>query len=498
MIRRCSTLALLGWGLMMSTSAPAADFGELMQKQLETGTARLFGFTKPLGVSATQPSGFARAQGQPATDQVLLAQGLQVRYLTRTAADKTDQMAFWPTDTAPTHLITCVEEFERQVIGQFPNGTEKYNPSVQRIRLTDGAVETVLRGMAGCDGIRRTPWGTILATEEASDGQAYEILNPLQLTDLTLTGRGSANLFDATGADVTDTAGKVALRDALPQMAWEGLAITPQGVVIAGDELRPGSYRDSRTNTLDTDGGALFKFVPSTPATGASIANLNQSPLTAGSVYALQVSCVDNKQQFGQGCEVGQAAWVAVTAANARVDANNAGATGYYRPEDLHDDPAYQGEGLRFCWTNTGNAAAGNYGEVMCGIDRAPLIASATDRTVTVNRFVEGDADFNQPDNLAFQPGTRNVYVIEDNPNGDIWACLPDGADRDLKTDGCVKMLSVVDRTAEPTGFLFSGDGRTAYVSIQHSRDPADGSMDVDDYGTDDVLIITGFKPVRP
>ncbi|HXF07097.1 MAG TPA: alkaline phosphatase PhoX [Candidatus Acidoferrales bacterium] len=497
---RCRPIpALLGLGLIMSGNAPAADFGELTQKQLETSTVRLFGFTKPLSASATQPSGFARAPGQAATDQILLAQGLQVRYLTRTAAHNTDQMAFWPNDTAPTHLITCVEEFERQVIGKFPNGTtDKYNPSVQRIRLSDGNVETILRGMAGCDGVRRTPWGTILVTEEASDGQAYEILNPLQMTNLTLTGRGTANLFDPTGANVTDTANKLALRSALPKMAWEGLAITAQGVVIAGDELRPGSYTDARTSTKDTDGGALFKFVPTTPTTTSSIANLNQSPLAAGSVYALQVSCVDNKQQFGQGCEVGQAAWVAVTAANARVDANHAGATGYYRPEDLHDDPGYQGEGLRFCWTNTENAAAENYGEVMCAIDRAPLTASATNRTVTINRFVEGDPDFNQPDNLAFQPGTRNVYVIEDNPNGDIWACLADGADRDIKTDGCVKMLSVVDASAEPTGFLFSGDGRTAYVSIQHSRDPADGSMDVDGYGTDDVLMITGFKPVRP
>ncbi|HBG30856.1 alkaline phosphatase PhoX [Candidatus Macondimonas diazotrophica] len=496
---RCSrpTWALLGLGLLASGPTLAADFGELMQKQLESGSNRLFGFTKPLAESATTPSGYARAPGQPATDHILLAKGLRVSYLTRDAADKTDQMVFWPSDAKPTHLITCVEEFERQVIGTFPNGTEKYNPSVQRIRLSDGQVETILRGMAGCDGIRRTPWGTIIATEETSDGQVYELMNPLQLTNLTLTGRGTSELFDPTGANVTDTTSKVVVRDALPKMAWEGLAVTPQGVVIAGDELRPGSYTDTRTGTRDTDGGALFKFIPAVPASGQPVSNLNQSPLAAGSVYALQISCVDNKQQFGQGCEVGQGAWVAVTAANARVDANNAGATGYYRPEDLHDDPGYEGEGVRFCWTNTENASAENYGEVMCGIDRAPLTASS-DRTVSVNRFVEGDADFNQPDNLAFQPGTRNVYVIEDNPNGDIWACLPDGADRDIKTDGCVKMLSVVDNTAEPTGFLFSGDGRTAYVSIQHSRDPANGSMDIDDFGTDDVLMITGFKPVRP
>ncbi len=496
MPRRTLSLTALGFGILAAGPVLAADFGELMQKQLESGSSRLFGFTKPLTQSATMPSGYARAPGQPASAQVLVAQGLKVSYLTRTAAHKTDQMVFWPSDAQPTHLVTCVEEFERQVIGEFPNGTEKYNPSVQRIRLSDGKVETVLRGMAGCDGIRRTPWGTILATEETGDGQAYEILNPLNLTDLTLTGRGTSNLFDPTGANATDTTAKVALRSALPKMAWEGLTITPEGIVIAGDELRPGSYTDSRTNTKDTDGGALFKFVPTTPGSGQPISNLNQSPLAAGSVYALQVSCREDKQQFGQGCEVGQGAWVAVTAGNARVDANNAGATGYYRPEDLHDDPGYTGEGVRFCWTNTENADAENYGEVMCGIDRAPLTANDT-RTVTVNRLVEGDADFNQPDNLAFQPGTRNVYVIEDNPNGDIWACLPDGADRDIKTDGCVKMLSVVDSSAEPTGFLFSDDGRTAYVSIQHSADPVDGSMDVDGYGTDDVLMITGFRPVR-
>ena len=105
---------------------------------------------------------------------------------------------------------------------------------------------------------------------------------------------------------------------------------------------------------------------------------------------------------------------------------------------------------------------------------------------------VEGDTDFNSVDNLAFQPTTGNLYVIEDHPNGDIFACLPDGADRDIKTDGCVKMLSVKDQSAEPTGFAFSGDGKMAIVSIQHSNDAL--LADVDDYGTDDIVVITGFK----
>lgn len=59
----------------------------------------------------------------------------------------------------------------------------------------------------------------------------------------------------------------------------------------------------------------------------------------------------------------------------------------------------------------------------------------------------------------------------EDHNNGDVFTCLPDGIDRDIKIDGCVKMLSVKDTSAEPTGFLFGPDGRAAVVSIQHSND---------------------------
>ncbi len=185
-----------------------------------------------------------------------------------------------------------------------------------------------------------------------------------------------------------------------------------------------------------------------------------------------------------------------MTAASARSTARTAAATGYYRPEDLHQDPKFSdpdnANAIRFCWTNTQNESAGSFGEVVCGIDASPNTASPTSRTVLVYRLIEGDEDMNQPDNLEFQPVTGNVYVIEDHPNGDIWACLPDGADRDLKSDGCVKMLSVKDSSAEPTGFIFDPTGTVAYVAIQHSADV--GMPLFDGYATDDILKITGFK----
>ncbi len=450
------------------------DFGSNVDSLLRSVAPLLVGFT-PIHGSAPETSGPYRLPDQGAHKQVKLAPDLTVKYLTRNAADSTDMMAFFPRQH-PTHLISCIESDLEEIV------PGKLNPSVQRINLKTGAVNTILRGMNGCDGIRATAWGTILATEENDDGGAYEILDPLHVTDQTVVNR-------ATG-ETTDSA-HIAKRTALPVIAWEGIAILPSGVIIAGDELRPG------TDVPDSDGGAIFKFIPSTPFSGSSaVTTLNESPLTAGSVYAMQVSCQPDIQQFGQGCEVGHAAWVPVTAATARSDADSAGATGGYRPEDLHQDPAYRNrdipEAVRVCWTDTGNEEAFNYAEVVCAVETSPLTAVVDDRTVVVNRFIEGDTTFNSFDNLDFQPRTGILYVIEDHPNGDIYACLRDGKDRDLKSDGCVKLLSVKDSSAEPTGFIFAPDGRTAYLSIQHSDDT--NVPMVDDYNTDDVLQITGFQ----
>ncbi len=482
------TLALAG----MTGSACAhdhdheKDFGLKVQHQLRAQSEKLFGVEQPLTESAPETTGAYRTLSQTANDQVLVAEGLKVEYLSREAANSTDMMFLWPANN-PTHLITAVEEFSPHAIGTLPSGITKLTPSVQRINLKTGKSEIILRGLAGGDGIRLTPWGTVLVAEENTTGGAYEIIDPLNVTNHTVTNRAAGTVVDAAG----NPSANVVKRSALPTMAWEGIGILPSGVVIAGDELRPGS-------PANVDGGAIFKFVPAAPraANAGPIANLSQSPLASGLVYAMQVSCVDGAQQFGQGCEIGNAAWVPVPAATARASANSAGASGYYRPEDLELDPMFKDasnpDAIRFCWTNTGNEAGKNYGEVVCGVDSAPLTASSTQRTVAVNRFLEGDTDLNQPDNIAFQPVTGNLYVIEDHDNGDIWACLPDGADRDIKTDGCVKILSVKDSSAEPTGFFFAPDGKTAYVSIQHSDDAL--MTNLDDYGTDDILKITGFK----
>lgn len=480
-------LSLFGF----SGSGGGRDPGRQLEELVKSHTMDWFGLGEPLGASAVVSAQPYRTKDQGAEEQLLLASGLRVRYLTREAANKTDQMAFWPNASAPTHLITCVEtSLEKLADGRF-------NPSVQRIELGSGRVETVLRGMDRCDGIRLTPWGTILVAEEVAEGGAYELLNPLAVTNL-LAHRQEDQKSD-----------QLAFRGALPTMSWEGIAILPSGVVIASDETMPGE------RGLDSDGGSIYKFIPDKPraADAKPIATLNQSPLTAGKVYALQISCLSSNEQrfpkYGQGCEQGQGAWVAVRALPARNDADRRGATGYFRPEDLEADPLYDGAGLRFCWAATGNEAAGHFGEVICALDPSPITAKTIEikdeRTgfgylgeadrptpVRVNRFILGDRDFNSFDNLAFQPGSGLLYVTEDRANGDVFACLPDGGDRDLITDACLKVMSAKDSSAEPTGLLFSADGTTAYLAIQQSDDRL--MPLVDGYPTDDILVISGFK----
>ena len=479
------------------------DFGVQTEKLLRAQSEQLFGFGQPLAGPADEGD-YVPREAALAGDRVKLAKGLRAHFVTRSMAQLGDMIAFWPNDDDYSHLIVCIEQ-TRAAGGA--------NAGVQRIDVNTGAAETILYGTSRCDGIRTTPWGTILATEESGDGRAYEILDPLGTTGHWVADRATGDIRDGIGSATPSAA--VVQRQALPTMSWEGLAVLPSGVVIGGDELRPG------TGVPDVDGGAIFKFVPAAPHAGGPISDLSGSPLAEGATYALSISCrpasSSSFPQYGQGCGIGVGAWVRVDPLNARPDADAMGATGYYRPEDLHADPEYDGDGVRFCWTNTGNEGGENYGEVICAVDPTPLPADPTDvvdgrtgfaylgnggdyASVTANRFVEGDGRFNSMDNLAFQPDTGNLYVIEDHTYGEVFACLPDGADRDIKTDGCIPVLSVVDPDAEPTGFLFDATGRVAFVIVQHGEQPdalKDFTSNPVNGQTDDLLMITGFKMRR-
>jgi hypothetical protein len=467
-------------------ASKGTDFGQLVEIELRKLAPYFLDFRGALTEPTPQDAVPYRLPSQPAQDQVLLAPGLSVEYLTRGAANRTDQMAFFPKQS-PTHLITCVE-VDRQQIGTFPGGAAKFNPSIQRIDLATGQVSTILRGMNHCDGIRTTPWGTILATEETDDGRAYEMLSPLTTTEEVVIDRARGEVRNSSGQLST----RIAQRPALPTLAWEGLAVLANGVVFAGDEQLPGEP------VADGDGGAIYKFIPSQPFSAGDLGgDLSRSPLVSGNVYAFQAHCKPGNPLYGQGCEVGAGRWIRVSASQARTEADLSGATGYDRPEDLQQDPRYKPlpetpDAVRFCWSNTGDEANGHFAEVMCVVDPSPADPALK---AVANRFLEGDDHFNSMDNLEFNPVSGVLYVLEDHIHGEIYGCLRDGADRDIKSDGCLPMLAIRDPSAEPTGFIFSPDGTTAYLSIQHSDD---SQMPlIDGFPTDDVLIIRGFEP-RP
>ncbi|MCC2112973.1 MAG: DUF839 domain-containing protein [Hyphomicrobiales bacterium] len=472
---------------LLLTSIPtlpglAEDFGALIELQLVSRSAMLFGIDAPLTESAASIAGKTwRQPEQPAGDHLLAAAGLNVAYVTRSAADWFDQMLPLP-EAAPTHLIGCVES-QREEIGTNADGSVRLNPSVQRISLADGSVETMLTGMNRCDGIRATPWGTVIVAEETEGGGVYELYDPLTMANEVVIERESG---------LTSNPDRVAKRPMLPAIAWEGLAVLDTGVVYGGDELRPGEIGPDR------DGGTIYKFIPAAAHPGGAIARLADSPLTSGRTYALQISCLEKDIRFGQGCEFGNGGWLAVDPASARTDGEGLGATAYYRPEDLHAGPAYQGPGVRFCWANTGRPEAGHFGQVLCAIDREPMLGGDDTAafTVTVEPFILGDEDFNSFDNLAFQPGTGALFVAEDARNGDVFACLQDGADRDLLSDGCVKVLSIKDGSAEPSGIVFSPDGTTRDLVLQHSDDS--DMPDTNGGPTDDVFSVSGFRVQSP
>jgi hypothetical protein len=458
-------------GLTARTSA--ADFGAWVRDQLSAHSEQLFGFRHPLDKSAIGPF-----DGADNTKAIVVADGLEVSLVSSSVASATDQIAFWPDDDNPRYVFVCDEETS--------------DPAVQRVDLTlppGSNVTKIVTGLSSCDPVRRTPWGTILVGEEAGlTGGLYELINPASINaPIAVTDR-------ATGA--TSDPAHLVKRKAVGSLSFESLAIKDNGSFIYGDELAPSG---------GNNGGAIYKFVPTFPFQGGGpIAVASASPLDSGKVYGLRVAA-SKSSNWGQGAETGAGAWVEVNLAGANVvDANgnillrNAQLlqkfTGFYRPEDMDVDPIAKANGIfRACWADTGRLshAGGSVvensavrSEVMCVVENPPSAndpAPATGSIPTVSRFVPGSQERGMYDNVAFQPKTGNLVVLEDGPTSivkaggvveprgnDLWICLPDGKDDDEETDGCVRFASVKDTSAEPTGFIFFGSGEEALVSIQH------------------------------
>ncbi len=73
--------------------------------------------------------------------------------------------------------------------------------------------------------------------------------------------------------------------------------------------------------------------------------------------------------------------------------------------------------------------------------------------------------------------------------NDSVWACLRDGADPDVLSDGCLRVMNLKDSEGEFTGVEFLADGRSFLVNLSH-RTQVDRRIP----DTTDMLLISGLS----
>jgi hypothetical protein len=447
-----ATLALTG-----AVALAAFSFGVYRDQQLAGLAAPLFGIDKPISASSTKQITQAEAQVNPLA-LATLAKGLHASVVTTEGPTSVDQISLWPNDAHPTYLIACNEQGDT-------------DPGVVRIELATGNVTTIVTGTDDCDPTRRTPWGTILFGEEAGGGpdggRMYELIDPLHTEGVTLD-RDTGTFSGGTGAE------NLVTRTALGRAAFEGIGILHDGTTYLDPD-------DSGFGPKDGGpGDAYFKFVPDHRYTGhRPITDLSRSPYASGEVFGLRIGHGTN---YGQGREFGFGQWIPLPHADdpdLEGEGLAAGLSGYYRPEDAELDPIALAQGLvRVCSNDTGDETNHLYGQTVCLTDGTIAEAEANNATPELQPFVFGGTGhgINMADNLAFQHGTGNVVLHEDAETGaefphnnDLWDCLPDGPDQDLLSDGCVRVATLNDLTAEWTGGIFDAAGKRFFVSVQHN-----------------------------
>ncbi len=303
--------------------------------------------------------------------------------------------------------------------------------TVSVVDLETGATTILVQDASydALDGIRWSPWGTVVFAEEVDGGRFFEIeLN----SDLV-------------------TAKAVLDRPAVGRLAHEGIDFDADGNVYVVDEHRG---RSSGCNGVVPCGGGVYKFVPDT-----------YGDLSSGSLYVLKVSGPDG---------TGQGEWVGpIDPLTARESGTAVGGQSYQRPEDLEiiDGVLYVAitEGPR---DETGKEL---YEGRVISVDLDSMLVRnfvKPDVNVPVEIGKPGDAGhqtgFDSVDNLAEAPN-GDLIMIEDNSPSDIWFASTRtnayGASVDVDL-----FASLTDPGAEGTGIYFSPlDPKALYVNVQHS-----------------------------
>ncbi len=313
---------------------------------------------------------------------------------------------------------------------RFPdNQPEGGTVSVVDLKTGETTILAQDPGYNALDGVRWSPWGTVVFAEENEGGRFFEIELNNNMT----------------------TANAIYDRPAVGRLAHEGIDFDSEGNVYVVDEHRG---RSVGCDGVVPCGGGVYKFVPET-----------YGDLSSGSLYVLKVTGPDG---------TGQGEWAGpIDAANARISGTEAGGQSYQRPEDLEiiDGVLYVAvtEGPR---DETGKEL---YEGRVISVDLDSMSVRnfvKADVNVAVEIGKPGDdgfqTGFDSVDNLAEAPN-GDLIMIEDNKPSDIWF-----ASRKINDFGASKKVrlfaSLTDPGAEGTGIYFSPlDDKTLYVNVQHS-----------------------------
>ncbi len=284
------------------------------------------------------------------------------------------------------------------------------------------------------DGLKWTPWQTLLAAEEVVTAS---------LPDPDVPGAESGLLYE-----IAPWSGVAVARPAVGSVSHEGIGLDPAGRVYVIDEFAD---------------GAIFRFEPDRPG-----------DLSSGRLFALAIT----NEAAAPGDRTGAATWLPLDRQAVRVNARYAalavGATTYGRPEDVEvvDNVLY--------------VAITSEDRVLAVDLKGPAPFVTDFVRAGLNVPVEIDPDggsdlvsgFANPDNLAVDR-SGNLLIAEDNKPGDIWAATPD-LDGDHAADTVSLFASLADCGAEPTGIYVGRDADALYVNVQHAGDGDDRAMRIE------------------
>ncbi|MBQ0983098.1 DUF839 domain-containing protein [Streptomyces sp. F63] len=328
--------------------------------------------------------------------------------------------------------MNTVNETGRQA-GRYLYRTHEVssNGAVSVVDLRTGKAEIIAQraDWHRIDGIRWTPWGSLLVTEETDGGRVFELF--LDRRDRTKVTR-------------------IEERREIGILRHEGIDVLPDGTVFVIDELK---------------GGSIYKFVPT-----------RRGDLSEGRLHALKINGLSDAEQkwnpetYSE--KAGAFTWVpldkdkVVADADAASDAVNA--TEFGRPEDVE----VIGDTLYVANTSENRVVAVNLRKnVLSSFVQAGVNAPVEDRDA-------GITGFKSPDNLAEGPDGR-LWIVEDNYASDIWVAGRD-RDRDGAADGTELFASLKDPGAEVSGIYFGKDPKTLFFSVQHPDKPlADGTWKI-------------------